>query len=272
MPTLIKKPQVATSPVATGTPTQPATSPLGAPVGFMKSGSAALEAVAENEAKVELARDQASRPWRFRIPEKDLGKDFLFTFLDGDLIKGTEDLYLNSTSEHNIKLAGKYQTFVCLQSMNPPQYCPICAMGENPRLVCVFTVIDHQSYQIKVGPKAGKMVTNQRRLLVVTPTSLGLFRKIAAQQKGLAGLQVSASRSSAQKASIGDMFLPTQKYTTQELMEMLGKDEKGVPQWLPFNYEEVMPIYTAEQMAEMGIGSSSQIIGNEPKTDFSNKL
>jgi hypothetical protein len=160
------------------------------------------------------------------------------------------------------------------QDRSPPQYCPLCAQGDNqPRLICVFTVIDHRPYEIKMGPKAGKVVQNQRRLFVVTPTSLGFFRKLAAHQKGLTGLQITASRSNAQKApSIGDSFFPIQKYSKEELIELLGKDEKGVPQWEPFNYEEVMPIYTADQMAEMGIGSASNIIGNEPASDFSKKL
>lgn len=264
MPVILKKPTlhtnaagvVAQAPVASGTPS------------FIMTGVQAQKALAEEKARADIAREQSMRPFRFWISDKNLGKDYVITFLDGNL---TKDGVIDSRvwSEHMIQVSGSWENIVCLA----PEYCPVCTKADNtPRLVIAFTVVDHTPYTIQNGEKKGQVIQNTRKLYVVKRTTLAQLQKVAEKHDGLRGLQIEVSRTTAKAANVGDMFTPIQKYSDAELQETFGKDEKGNRLDLPFDYNKVAPRYTPQQLADMGLGSASAVIGNEPKEDLSSHL
>lgn len=264
MPVVINKKAAGAAP---NSETKKPTGGAGAP-SFIMTGDTAKKALKEEEAKAELARDQAGKPRNFYIHKDNLGKDYDITFLDGDLDKNGE-IQMNSWSEHFRQVGGKWRSFVCLQ----PGYCANCAADDKPTMVCAFTVVDHSEYTVQKGPNEGKTFKDQKKLFMAKRGTLAQLQKIASMRNGLRGVRITATRTTANAAQVGDMLIPLDgKYDDNELFEMLGKDDKGNRNDLPFNYAEAAPYYTAEELKNLGIGSASNIIGKEQGEDLSHKL
>lgn len=260
MPVTITKPSSASTPKPTsgGAPTP----------SFIKTGDAAKQALKEHETQAALAREQAGKPWRFYIDGKNLGKDYDITFLDGDLGPDNE-IIMNSWAEHFRQIAGKWTNMVCLQ----PEYCPNCIADDKPNMVCAFTIIDHTPYTIQNGDKKGQTVTDQRKLYVVKPTTLAQLNKIAQAKGGLRGVRLRVTRGTARSPQVGDLFLPMDgKYTEDELAEMMGKDKDGHPLNVPFEYASAAPYYSVEELKNLGVSSTSTVIGKETGPDLTKEL
>jgi hypothetical protein len=236
---------------------------------FIKTGKQANEVLKEAQTQADMAQEARSKPWRFRIPQKETGKDFLITFLDGDLDPKTGELELTVWSEHTLQIGGSWTNIVCLQ----PDYCPVCAKSDdNPDVIACFTVVDHSEYTIQKGDKQGQVVKNQRKLYIAKRQTIGQLQKLATKNKGLRGLQVEVSRSTSKTAAVGDMFSPNQKFDEGELKAMLGKDKDGKRLDLPFDYNEAAPMFDADKLSDMGFGTSGDIIGKKPGKDLSEEL
>jgi hypothetical protein len=266
MPVMLKKPLPGAG-NATSSPhsKQPAQS-SGKP-SFIKTGAAAVAALQEEQAKADIAREQSSKPWRFRISQKDgVGKDYLITFLDGDL-DSNGLIQMNVWAEHTMQVSGDWDNYVCLA----PNFCPMCAADDRADLVQAFTVIDQNPYTVQSGQKKGMTIPWQRKLYVVKRMTLGQLQKIAQKHGGLRGLQLTVCRTTTKSPAAGDMFEAQQKFSDEELAEAFPKNEKGDRQDVPFVYNDVAPFYPAEKLKELGIGTKAAV-GNEPKQDLDKHL
>lgn len=218
---------------------------------FLKKGKAAHTEMAKAEAEAE-ARKKAAGIRRYWIPENAEGK---VTFLDGDL--GDEGL-IEAVSfwEHQLKLNGNWRNwYPCTQVTEP---CPICEGGDNPSLVMVFTVIDHGEWK----DKQGVVHKDERRLFVCKRETFKRLQKIASKRGGLKGCTFDVSRVGEKSAGVGDTFDFIEKRTMPALAKALNLKPEDVA---PFDYEEVLTYYTADQLRELGFGEASPPIGSEDK-------
>lgn len=130
---------------------------------WFKTGNDGLEQA--HKIQEELASQYG--PMRFWIKP---GTSAKLTFLD------TEGFYFN---EHNLKQDGKWGNYyTCLKDFSE---CPLCDAGERAGYVCAYTVLDHSEY---TSQKTGKVIKNQKKLLVVRPA---VMNKLARRRESLEG-------------------------------------------------------------------------------------
>lgn len=236
---------------ATAAPAAPAAKaePKKAGASWMKTGKKAQEMANQEEEKVQQQMAEANRMRRFFLPA---GADTKITFLDGKL---DEDGVLDAPRyfEHNVFMGGKWTNwFVCTKEEEP---CPVCEGGNEPKLVAVFTVIDHSEWK---SPKTGVVYKDQRKLLVCKRNSFKVLQKKAEKQGGLAGCTFDVARTSDKDASIGNDFDFCEKRTKAQLIEAYPtlKDEM-----CKADYEKEIPYLTADELRKLGFGS--MVVGAE---------
>lgn len=234
---------------------------------WMKKGkeSAALakqEALAQEQRKAEQGN-----MFRFWIKE---GEDARITFVDGEL-NDEGHLVPPRYYEHNLYLNGKWgNIYVCPEKTNPESgdKCPICAGGDRPSLVSLFTIIDHREFP----GKEGKVYRDTPKLLVAKSQSFELLNKIAIKRGGLAGCSFDVSRMGDKAAAIGSMFDFVEKHDVKELEKEFTrkvKDDKGNETnkvetvFKPANYEQEIVYRSAAELTEMGFGKGG--IGGAPQ-------
>ena len=237
------------------TPKKTSAAPSG---GFLKKGAAAKEAMQDEEAKAELRKQGQGKMWRFWVPP---GEDRQITFLDGDLDDdGMLDIPMYY--EHQLRVNGNWETFVCTADTDQSQPCPICEKGDSQRyLVGVLTVIDHSDYKIKKGANAGKTITNQRKLFVVKQATLKLLTKLAVKRGGLARCTFDVSRSGEKASNVGDAFDFVQKWDTLE--EIAEACEIKIEDAQPADYAAEIIYRTPEELVELGVGKAHGGVGYE---------
>lgn len=226
--------------------------------GFLKKGAAAKAAMQDEEAKAELRKQEQGKMWRFWVPP---GEDRQITFLDGDLDDdGMLDIPMYY--EHQVRVNGAWETFVCTADDDQTQPCPICEKGDSQRqLVGVMTVIDHSDYKIKKGANAGKTITNQRKLFVAKQATLKLLTKLAVKRGGLARCTFDVSRSGDKAANVGDAFDFVQKW--ENLQEIADACEIKIEEAQPADYEAEITYRTPEELIELGVGKAHGGVGYE---------
>lgn len=233
-------------------------------MGFLKTGAAAKQALASENAKTEARQAEAGKLWRFYIKKTDIGKDYKITFLDGHLDEeGT--LEAPMWHEHMLQVGGDWKNLPCTAHEEP---CPICALPKNePALVAAFTVIDHTPVTIQSGPNAGKKLEHTRKLFVAKRTTYAMLQKLATKQGGLVGTTWEVSRSTEKSASVGELFQFEEKRTLQELKKLYGDNAE------PANIAEEITYYNRRQLLQLGIaGSASVAGGNQPSEDLDAEL
>ncbi|MCL4743818.1 MAG: hypothetical protein KJZ83_00235 [Burkholderiaceae bacterium] len=239
------------APPSTQTPTKSsfASHSSGAP-SFLKKGAAAKKALAHEEAQAELRKQEQGRMWRFYLKE---GEDRQITFLDGELdAEGMLDIFM--FYEHNVRVNGDWQQFVCTSDVDQTQPCPICEKGERSSFVGVMTIIDHSEYVIKKGPNAGKKVANQRKLFVAKQGTIKHLTKLAAKRGGLAGCTFDVSRTGDKEPGVGNQYDFVQKFDSYE--EIAAKYGMKVEDVHPANYAEEIRFRSPEELIELGVGKA----------------
>lgn len=216
---------------------------------WMKSGKEANKMMQQEEEQAQKAFEDANKMRRFYLPPN---ADTQITFLDGKL---DEDGVLDAPRflEHNVFMNGNWRNwFICTKEDEP---CPICEGGNDPKMVAVFTVIDHSSW---TSPKTGKTYENQRKLFVCKRNTFKILQKKAEKQGGLAGCTFDVARTGEKDASVGNDFDFVEKRTKSKLLEAYPslKDEMG-----PANYEEEIVYLTADELRDKGFGSA--VVGQE---------
>lgn len=249
----------AASKAAASTPSQttkpqPAQSaqPLKKPgtISFLKTGQAAREALAAEEAKAELAKEAYGKLWRFRMKE---GEDRRITFLDGDL---TDEGMLDITMfyEHTLAINGGYENFICTADVDQTQPCPICQSGSKPAYVGVMTVIDHTPHEIKQGPNKGNIIVNQKKLFVCKMGTRNQLQKLAANRGGLAGCTFDAYRTGEKDAAVGNQFDFVEKFESyDDIAQKYGLELEAVQ---PVDYGSELVYRSPDELLELGIGKA----------------
>lgn len=222
------------------------------PLSFLKKGKEAQQMMEEEKVHADIAKEQRNQLWRFRIDEKHCGEDYKITFLDGNIdTDGLLDCPM--WREHNIHLSGKWTPVPCTSATEP---CLICEGSDNPAMMAAFTIIDHTPYTIKKGDKAGQVIPMTKKLFVCKRQTLATLQKHATKYKGLAGVTLEVSRSTAKTASCGDTFMFIGKDTLQALKNAFGEELVT-----PADFGHEITYYDRATMLSLGIKASGKTIG-----------
>lgn len=234
---------------------------------FLKTGAASAQMAQKEAIEAEKRKEEQGKMFRFWLGENEEAK---ITFVDGDL--SAEGFLLPPRYyEHNMYLNGNWNNyFVCPEKTNPDsgEVCPICASGDRPALVALFTIIDHRTFQSKDKTKT---YSNTRKLLVVKSQTFEMLNKIALKRNGLAGCTFDVSRVGDKAAAVGSMFDFTEKRSIVELqavfMETKTDPKTNVKTsgtyFLPADYENEIIYRDAAQLAKMGLGNPNHYQQNQ---------
>lgn len=250
---------------------------------FLKAGNEGIELAKKQAAEQAARMAEQGKLFRFWLKDKEEAR---ITFVDGDL---NEQGFLAPPRyyEHNLMLNGQWNNyFLCPEKTNPDANdpCPICASGERPYIVALFTIIDHRTY---VSQK-GNTYVNTKKLLVAKPQTFELLNKIAMKRGGLTGCTFDVSRSGAQAASVGSMFDFVEKRSVAELKQMYMVEKVDpktnvkvkVTNFEPADYEGKEITYrTGAELAALGLGTKNPLAvdttasGKKTQhTDYSDQL
>lgn len=229
---------------------------------WMAQGTESAKMAQQAEAAAEAEKESRGKLWRFMLKE---GEEARITFVDGD---PTPDGFLIPPRfyEHTLQLNNRWDNFVCPEKTVPDagHKCPLCASGNRAALVALFTVIDHREIQLKgKDGKPGKVIKDQKRLLVAKPKSMELLAKIAQKRGGLARATFDVSRMGDNSASIGSLFDFVEKNDLQTLQAAFMEEVEvnGVKQmktyFTPADYETEIIFRTPEEMLKLGLGVSA---------------
>lgn len=231
---------------------------------FLKFGASAKAAMAQEQAKSDLAKQEFGKLLRFFM---DQDAERKITFLDGEV---DDDGMLDVLCyyEHTVNVAGKWQNFACTSEQEG--YCPICAHGDSKStLVWALTVIDHTPYK----HDNGKVYVNQRKLFIAKKETVKLLSKIAVKRGGLTGCTFDASRIGEKAARVGTQFDFVEKQSFAEIAKMYSLKEEEV---VPADYAEEIVYRTGDQLVELGLGKAMTGPGTEKSTvskkDLQNEL
>lgn len=248
----------ATTQAGTTTPSTPAKQSQAAPqapkaqasggVTFLKKGQAAKQALAEEEAKAEMAKEAQGRLFRYRISENDEGQ---VTFLDGELDEeGMLDCPI--VHEHTVKMNGGWSNFVC--TAETAGYCPICEAGDSkPYNAMLLTVIDHSEYTVQSGKNQGKVYKNRRKLFVAKKETMRLLAKKAAKHGGLTGCTFDVTRVGDKSAAVGSAFDFVTKGSLDEVMTKYDLKPDDVT---PADYGKELVYREPDELVELGVGKA----------------
>lgn len=219
-------------------------------------GDSTQDAIAKEDKRIEDKMAAQGRMFRFWLPAEESAA---ITFVDGDLTdKGVLDCFMYR--EHTLFLQGKWNNFYPCTGDDEP--CPICETGDDPSLVGVFTIIDHREYK---GKKA--IYKDQPKLFVAKRGTLKILQQIASKRGGLAGCTFDVTRTSDDKANVGDLFDFTEKTDIATLRKKyVQKNKDGKPETVfkPAVYEEEIVYYSADELRKQGFGKGTPIGAEGP--------
>jgi len=225
-------------------------------VNWLKSGAASANMAKQDEAEKALQKEAQGSLWRFGLKDKEEAR---ITFVDGSL---TPEGFLIPPRyyEHGLwnEAARTMHFHVCPEKTLPEagHKCPLCSTGDKAALVALFTVIDHREFTTK----AGKKLSNQKRLLVAKPTSMEMLTKIAVKRGGLAGATFDVTRMGDKSAAIGSMFDFVEKNPIEQLQATFTEEvevngvKKTQTLFVPADYEKEIVFRTPEEMLKLGVG------------------
>jgi hypothetical protein len=224
---------------------------------WMKKGANAKTAVAQAEAKVEAAKAEAGKLWRFWMPADS---ERMVTFLDG----GIDDegmLDIPVWNEHRVKVNGDWESFVCVAEEEP---CPGCESGDHRAgLVGALTILDHTPYTIKSGPNAGKTKQDSRKLFVPTRQTMKILTSLAKKLPGgLAGRSFTVMRTGDKEPGVGNQFM-WDNGPARSPQELAALYSLKAEECMPADYSHEITHRTAEELGELGWVKPLHGVGNE---------
>jgi len=255
-------------------------------VSFIKKGADSTKAAQQAEAEAEARKDEQGKMWRFYLDKGE--QNVHITFIDGNL---DEEGHLVPPRfyEHGVMVNNRVQHFVCPEKSFPDSgdSCPICASGDRPSLVAVFTIIDHREFESKKDKN--KVYKDRPKLLVAKGNSFEMLAKIAQKRGGLAGAQFEVSRIGEKAPVIGDMYDFETKTDIALLMKkhtITVKDpktnaESTVCLFVPADYDKEIIFRTGDELRKLGYWGAKQAsggpAGNQPPaktgtTNYDNDL
>jgi hypothetical protein len=165
---------------------------------------------------------------------------------------------------HSVRLHTRFKAgpgfnnhVVCLSGVDP-RGCPLCEVKDNlgKWFVC-GTVLDGSEWAIPKGPRAGEIITHQRRLLLVNARQLEEFKDMAKDVEGWRGQQFKVSRNTDEKSSrIGTRWTSKGRLTQEQLIEkfkdVAAKYGMPVEQYVaPINYDKMLEPMSREQLQQI---------------------
>ena len=228
---------------------------------WWKTGVQAHQEQVKAEAEAEKRRSQSSRLFRFFM-KPDTTKTI--TFVDGVLLQGhgmeAGCLDYFQYYEHGLKVAGRYENFVCLSNGGNDR-CPLCEQNERSYFVGALTVIDHEGYT----DKNGVAHPYERRLLVARGDTLKLLQHKAVKHGGLAGCTFEVMRLGEKSAGVGSSFEFVRKDDISQWQQWLAFQNTQTGQWdtkfKPADYQNDVPYASEHDLRKMGFGKPG--IGGE---------
>lgn len=226
-------------------------------VKFLKKGKEGAELTKQAEAESERKRaESGSTVYRYWMPD---GAEQRITFLDGELSEAGL-LDVPRYWEHNLQINGSWKNwYPCTKDEEP---CPLCDI-KAPALVYAFTIIDHREWE----DKNGKTHQHERKLYICKGDTYKRLSKIAAKREGLTGCTFDVSRIGDKAENVGNDFDFVEKLSLKDLRKKYGMEKDGKTEnnkvCLPYDYEEVLKYYTAEQLRDMGLGSGEAPVGSD---------
>jgi hypothetical protein len=217
-------------------------------VSFLKRGKAAQKLIAKADAAAEIRQSQRDVR-RFFVPMEG---ESMVTFLDGEL---DSDGLLSAVAfnEHKVKMNGTWRNYFPCTAAHEP--CPICEQADHyPSLVSLFTVIDHTKWK----DKNGKVHRHERKLFVAKRDTLKRLQKQATKRGGLAGWRVTIGRTGDRSPETGTDFEWIEQHDLDELARTLKLPAETVT---PFDYDEVIHYYTADELRDLGFGGN--VVGRQ---------
>lgn len=226
---------------------------------WLQTGNASKKLQEQEEIEAQKRKEESGKMFRFYVKK---GEEARITIIDGEL---DADGYLNPPRfyEHTIEIAGKMETYVCPEKTNPEagDSCPLCASGDRPSLISLFTCIDHREVPSKDGTK---MYRDTPKLLALKPKGFELLAHKAKKYGGLAGCTFDVARLGDNSVATGDNYDLVIKTPVEELQPKYvhqvddGKGHKTQQTFfVPANYEEEIVFRTGEQLRELGLGTVS---------------
>jgi hypothetical protein len=226
-------------------------------VSWLKKGSDSQTLEHQEKIHQEQRRASAGKMFRFFLKAKE---EATLTFVDGEL--SPEGFLIPPRFyEHMIQVGDKWETFVCPERTNPEagDKCPICARGDNPSLISLFTVVDHRSFK----RKDNSVVPFSKKLLAVKPQVMEILAKQALKRGGLSGCTYEVSRVGPQASAVGDMWEFVSKDDQEKLVAkftMEQTDESGkkanVSLFAPADYEKEIVYFTGSELLQKGLGKA----------------
>lgn len=247
-----------------------------AKTGFLMTGMQAKQAVVQEDARAQAKQAAKDKAWRFWIGRDNLNQTHPIIFLDGKL-DADGALEPQSWYEHSLKLAGKYQEFICTADV-PPEHgggpCPLCAAGNERNLMFALTILDLTPREIKNGPRAGQIIEFSRKLFVCKKRTWGqlqVFAQKYSESHGLTslrGLKFDVTRTGSMAPNVGDNFIVDSLYSEEDLVEHFGEEEIGA-----YVMEEQLVFRTPDELVEMGIAEAVEVVKSPgPSGDFTSEM
>ena len=91
--------------------------------------------------------------------------------------------------------------------------------------------------------------------------------KIAVKRDGLAGCTFDVSRIGDKAENVGNDFDFTEQLSLKKLAKKYGMKKKGEAEdnkvAKPYDYEEVLKYYTADELRKMGLGTGDAPVGSQ---------
>ena len=223
---------------------------------WLKTGKESAALQKQEEVEAQKRKEEQGKMFRFFIKQDEEAR---ITFVDGAL-DGNGYLTPPRFYEHGIKVAGKFETYACPEKTAPESgdKCPICASGDRPYLVSLFTIIDHREIPSNDGTKTYK---DTPKLLALKPTGFELIAHKAKKNGGLAGKTYDVSRLGENAVATGDVYDFVESNTIEDLQEKYkretsdGKGNKVVKSFfVPADYEKEIVFRTGDELRELGLG------------------
>jgi len=158
-----------------------------------------------------------------------------------------------------VKINNSFSNNIVCISQFSKKGCPVCdATGEKGKWFTAGTILDGSEWEIPSGKNKGRVIKDQRRLLLVNARQLEAMKKLVSKFTPWRGREWSISRGTDQKTPrIGDMWLPNGNPLTEaQLAERYSKAAADygttVEKYLtPFNYDEVLKPMSFEELEQV---------------------
>lgn len=238
---------------------------------WLKTGQDSAKLAQQDAAEAQKRKEEQGKMYRFYLKH---GEEARVTFVDGAL-DGEGYLTPPRFYEHTIQVAGKWEEFVCPEKTAPESgdKCPICASGDRPYLVSLFTIIDHREFQNKDKTKTYK---DMPRLLALKPKAFEIIAHKAKKQGGLEGRTFDVARLGENAPNVGDNWDFVEKNAVEDLQKLYLRDvldDKGnvtgkkETVFVPAEYEKEIVFRTGDELRQLGLGVATGFTGGAASTN-----